>query len=631
MYATEINGGDLGGNADPIVARYRANVAAFGFEWQLGVKGCFRFGFKWSTGDMSVTTARMPWGTGARALAAHELAWQGWPDSLIESAFEWEKAENANDDFTLPWVNARLETIQTGMAWEDSPDMKVPIHWVWQATARAARPVVLPWGNAQALAQAFNLPFLPCAKHGKGWRLPWQKAGRPLWYYPQLIIRPDDPDQGGGHDPETGTWIIFRKRAYRMFHDISLKRLPDMLPIPVSGLSFTMTADSPHITFSASVIGREAFASVLASESTGEILVQADIDGLVFNSVLDPASASRSFANDSYSISGRSLSWYLGNPFSKPRDRTNGDDSTAQQLALAELDGLLTTGWTVTWPETGDWAIPAGAFSYANLTPIQAIQQLADAGGLMVVPSLTGKALDVRFRYPVLPWDYAATTPDLIIPTSAALSIPQKYYEPYDYANAVYVVGGSVGGVMARVWRSGTAGDQLMQQVQNNLATDATTAYNIGKRALASQWKQPIIREIEIPFDNVSFPIAELGQLVKVQDSEDGNVYGIVSAVTISVTVQDGGMVEVSQSIRLGENSGDPLALFHSILPADPLLFGTVASTHADGTLTVVQPGGGLLRVRNSGIAVSVSDTVFVKSGMVVSVAPSMTLYELEA
>ncbi len=628
MYATEINGGDRGANADSITATYRANAAAFGFPWAKSAQGGYALSALWDSSEPISLDSITPWVTGEKASVSGRLPWLGYPDAVIKSAAAWAKAENGRIAIVAPWEGTPREAIANLLNWADSIRAAVPTDAAWTATMHGAISTRLPWNGSPRLTKPIAILYQPGAAGARAWRLPWQKAGKPLWFHPQLIIDPDDPDQGGGNDPETGTWIIFRKKAYRMFHEVSLKRLPDLLPVPASGLSFTLSADNPHLSFSAEVLGRSAFESILPSEGSA-MLVQADIDGMIVNIVLDPSTASQSFNADRFAISGRSITWYLGAPYNRPRDKTSDDDYTAQQLALAEFDGLLTTGWSLTWADGGDWLIPAGGFSYANQTPIQAIQTLAQGGGLIVVPSLTGKSLDVRYRYPVMPWDYGTATPDLIIPTSVALSIPSKAYDPATYDNAIYVVGGNVGGVMARVWRSGTAGDRLMQQVQNDLATTAPAAYEIGRRALAGQWKQPIIREIEIPFDNLNFPLAELGWLVKVQDSEDGNVFGVVSGVTIAVTVQPDGLVEISQSIRLGENSGDPLTLFNSLLPSDPLLFGEVVAVYADGTVMVQQPGGGVLRVRGTGVAEGA--TVFVRSGKIESVAAAMTLYDLEA
>jgi hypothetical protein len=57
------------------------------------------------------------------------------------------------------------------------------------------------------------------------------------------------------------------------------------------------------------------------------------------------------------------------------------------------------------------------------------------------------------------------------------------------------------------------------------------------------------------------------------------------------------------------------------LLPATPLLVGTVLAVNDDETVTVELPGGGIQRVR--GVA-AVDEQVFVKDGKVDSTAPEL-------
>lgn len=66
---------------------------------------------------------------------------------------------------------------------------------------------------------------------------------------------------------------------------------------------------------------------------------------------------------------------------------------------------------------------------------------------------------------------------------------------------------------------------------------------------------------------------------------------------------------------------------FEDLLPDSPLLLGTVATHHADGTVTVELLDGGLLRVTGNG---SVGDRVFVRDGRVTGDAPILPTVEIE-
>lgn len=70
---------------------------------------------------------------------------------------------------------------------------------------------------------------------------------------------------------------------------------------------------------------------------------------------------------------------------------------------------------------------------------------------------------------------------------------------------------------------------------------------------------------------------------------------------------------------------------FEDLLPDSPLLLGTVATHHADGTVTVELLDGGLLRVAvGNSSSGSVGDRVFVRDGRVTGDAPTLPTVEIE-
>ena len=65
------------------------------------------------------------------------------------------------------------------------------------------------------------------------------------------------------------------------------------------------------------------------------------------------------------------------------------------------------------------------------------------------------------------------------------------------------------------------------------------------------------------------------------------------------------------------------------LLPADPLLLGTVSAQNNDGTATITLPGGGAQRVRDP-LGSSVNTQVFVQGNVITGPAPALPFYELE-
>ena len=66
---------------------------------------------------------------------------------------------------------------------------------------------------------------------------------------------------------------------------------------------------------------------------------------------------------------------------------------------------------------------------------------------------------------------------------------------------------------------------------------------------------------------------------------------------------------------------------FRALLPDAPLLIGTIAVRHTDGTAIVELLDGGLVRVHGAG---SIGDRVFVRDGRIEGEAPPLPHIDLE-
>lgn len=640
MYAFAISGDSISGGGfkrGQRSAGLRPGFSPVGIalrlSWTDSSKGATEYRLNWQAGGMGRYESTLAWQYADRAASVQSLRWQGSPAAAYQLSLCWQSAPQGEQCERLHWLGAHRGDATINMAWKHAFAGAAGFGLPWLGSSRGASTLQPHWGHGRTAGSRMALVWGPGTQAGRYFRLPWQRAGRPSL---GIIIVPPDEGGGGGSgggggggggvDP-FGSWRIFLRSSYQMLHDISLVRLPERTPIEASKLSFTASADSPHILFRGTVHGREALDALIPS-GEDSIELEASIDGWVVRLVLDPPKANQAFASNQFSISGRSLSWYLGMPYQLPRDKTSASASTAQQLAEAELPPAL--DWSLTW--THDWPVPAGALSYRNFSPLQAIQRIAAAAGHIVVPSRTAKSLAIKPRYPVAPWDFASATPALIVPAASAYMLEKRYERPV-YANSIYLAGGAVGGVLARLKKSGTAGDRLLAQVQDDLICDVDAAYWRGIRELAGQWQQPLVKTFQLPLDNASFPLAEISQLVRIDDEMDGTILGSVSSVTWGAEIRPvgGGKAEcrVSQSITLGEDTSDPLSLFKALAPAEPLIYGTVSSV-SGSSLVISLPGGGILRARGEA---TVGAHVYIKDGRVDSPAPNLgaSFFDLEA
>ena len=198
-----------------------------------------------------------------------------------------------------------------------------------------------------------------------------------------------------------------------MFHDVTLTRASNGATIPCGGLTLSVNAQAWAWSVDAVLIGTNAAASI-EPEGTDPVILHAEVDGLEFQFLIDDWNETWTFGKRALSVTGAGLTAQLAAPYYLPATFTSSQARTVPQLIEQELP--LSGEWTSQWEAESSPLIPAGAWSYQNMTPIQAISALAQSSGCMVVPPKAVQQIIVRPRYPVLPWDYASADPDLTIP-----------------------------------------------------------------------------------------------------------------------------------------------------------------------------------------------------------------------
>lgn len=412
--------------------------------------------------------------------------------------------------------------------------------------------------------------------------------------------------------PTTITFTIPRKTVYTMQHTITATLL-DLTPLDVSDIALNVDADSWAWTFSCRLLNAGQLPLVVKSDGTA-VQIIITINGYSFNVLVEKVTRNRTFAKNSISLSGRSLTALLTLPYIQPVSATQSDLMNVQQLVALELP----FGWEIGLWTAANWNIPAGAFSYTAKTPIQVIAGIAADIGAVIAPSRHSKKIDVIPRYPVLPWNYESETPDLIIPDAVIESLTYRNVVPAQ-GNAVYVHGSDVGGVLARCRLTGTAGDKLLQTVTNSLMTDVIGCRALGERLLAAQWEQPAIQSLTIPLNATDIPLAKIGDLVRI-DIDDGHVFGIVNSVGISANLG-----KVSQTITIGEETANVWQRFKDLLQRDPLLVGTLSNTDGQTSLMTLIDGG-VIRVRGTGV---VGSKYYIRAGRIENEAPNLEVNEL--
>lgn len=263
----------------------------------------------------------------------------------------------------------------------------------------------------------------------------------------------------------------------------TLRRVDGNINIPVHSMSLSLDVDSWTWGFTAK-IPEANHASIEPSYAGVPVLVEASINGVLYEFLIEGVSRSREFGKATLSLSGRGFSAVLDAPYAPVLQFNNSAPRTAQQL----MDDILSPlggppFWTVTSALT-DWLVPSGLFSHQG-TYMSGVKAIAEAVGGYVQPANTGYGLYIKHRYPVVPWSWNVTVPDYTLPPDVTVKEDTTWEERARY-NRVYVAGQQAGGVLGNVLITGTAGDVLAPMVTDPLITHADAARQRGMAILGA-------------------------------------------------------------------------------------------------------------------------------------------------
>ena len=317
--------------------------------------------------------------------------------------------------------------------------------------------------------------------------------------------------------------------VYMQIHHLTAHLLPGFEPVVFTDV--TIAADDDSYCWSLSASGPEHLLDQLAPISGQPQRVQVDIDGMQFVFAITSIARSRSFDRRSAAVQGISVTAMLGSPYMPRQTWLSASTATAQQLAVNALEF---SGVDLDW-QIPDWQVPAGAWSFQG-TPLQAVLRVAESVNAVVRSHRTAEQLIVAPRYPVLPWEWGAGVPDVQMP-AAVIVTDELRPDPRAEYNAVYVAGGSVGGVLGHVVRSLSARDKLAPQIQDDLITHADAARMRGSWALAASGNK-LQHSISMPVltGGANPGILNPGQLLEVVDT-DGTWRGLVRGVRVGASM----------------------------------------------------------------------------------------------
>ena len=337
--------------------------------------------------------------------------------------------------------------------------------------------------------------------------------------------------------------VVAIKRIYMVLNEVSLRRVDGNIPLPTSGMTLNLDADSWAWGFSASLPG--GVLQDLEPASYGApVELEALVNGTAFRVLVEGITRQRTFGKSDISVSGRGKTALLDGPYAPVRNFSNASARTAQQLMadVLSINGVA-MDWEIDW-QLDDWLVPAGVFTHQG-SHISALNAIAAAAGGYIQPHASLQILRVLPRYPSAPWDWPAMEqagtliPDFELPAAVTTREGIEWVERARY-NRVFV-SGQQSGILGQVTRAGTAGDLLAPMIVDPLITTASAARQRGLSVLGNTGRQANITLglPVLPETGVILP----GGMVRYTDAGVSRL-GIARSVSLAV-----GYPEVWQSI----------------------------------------------------------------------------------
>ena len=201
------------------------------------------------------------------------------------------------------------------------------------------------------------------------------------------------------------------------------------------------------------------------------VILRLMVNGFEHHMMLENRSRSRRFAQETYSLSGRSQTALLDAPYASTRSFLQENERTARQLCQAELD-RVNSNIQLNWQLIDElsWILPVNSLSYSNLTPIAAIKLIVESAGGFIYSEKNSNTLTIKPKYKKTFWDPIAIVDyDRLIPMSLTKD-QSTDYELYPDYNGITLSNDQTG-LTGQVKRTGTSADILLETVNSPLFT----------------------------------------------------------------------------------------------------------------------------------------------------------------
>jgi len=438
--------------------------------------------------------------------ASKDVRWSGHRPAMTATIASWDRPEIKQHRTAARWFSLVQKSHAINSQWDVQVAEQLPVSSPWRHPPPRELTTGSSFNGGVDTAVSRSLAYRHPGGHHVDDLMPWgQSSGRiPTIHKPPGVFDPPAPTNPappayippiadgvglGFFCPPRGASISFRaipclERSVNVINSAELYRAEDGLPIPgTTSIQLALDIDSWAWRFGASVAPEAR--SLFPPGERVELIAR--INGLEFRVFAEKFRKGVAFGRHTMEIRGRSVSSELSEPGALAGSRDEQTTLSAFQLANQELAGK---GWALSaHPAFTDWIVPAGAWSYRNLSPINAVEKIAESVGAVILPAPDRRQLTIVPRYPVAPWQWSAAPADKELSMGVAISISSDSQCNARF-NGVFVAGEKA--IISRVFRGGTSGAPYAEMVVDPLITDPIAARQRGVAVLAASGNREI-------------------------------------------------------------------------------------------------------------------------------------------
>jgi hypothetical protein len=509
----------------------------------------------WQPHSTRLNSTGMKWDAGVDLSTDMATDWSGAVRVAARDSSAWDQASPLFDGMASWFTALPPRDYRRDMAWQEGEPIGIGLSGGFKGLPARKGYLSIPWQEGAATQKGKLSPWQKGRFVSRSNREPWQEAGIPHTGKTPRPPRPPVPPL-----PVIPPGLIFicdfaanaplglifgricypgwySRRVYIVKNHIEVKRLADNVAIEVMKVELSIDRGSWGWSFSCQVpfAEREKVDPV-----GGPVEIAIIINGFSWHVLIEKLTETRRFANNSITVSGRSLSAYLGDPYAPQISMINLQPRNAQQLAN---DWLINTGWELDW-QCADWLVAAGAYSVDRTRAIDGISQIAAAAGAYLQSDRQAQTLHALAAYPSAPWSWANGDQDISIPAGVLRTLSRQWLAKPAY-NAV-AIRGQNSGVDDLVKITGMAGDFFAPSIVDPLITHDDAARARGLSILGDTGKMAMIT-LELPIYEET-GLIEVGKLARVV--EDADLWlGLTRGTSVSAEWANG--LKVTQTIEI--------------------------------------------------------------------------------